>query len=125
MFQSIRHSQLALRIGLAIVFLWFGVHKLVDPQYWLDAWMPQAVQAFVMRLSVAPRDAMNLLGIAEVLIAISLLTGYFVRWFAAAAIVFLAGVSLTHISTFNEVLVRDIGLMGAFLALILWPERTY
>jgi uncharacterized membrane protein YphA (DoxX/SURF4 family) len=122
MFQSIRHSQLALRIGLALVFLWFGVDKLMHPQYWLDAWVPQGIQAFVAGLSVAPRDALNLLGIVEVLVALSLFTGYFVRWFAAA-IAFLVGVSLVH--GFNEVLVRDVGLIGALVALILWPERTY
>lgn len=123
MFQSIRHSQLALRIGLAIVFVWFGVDKLVHPQYWLDAWVPQAVQAFVSRLSVSPRDALNLLGIAEVLIALSLLTGYFTRWFAALAVMLLLGVAVTH--GFSEVLIRDVGLIGALLALILWPERSY
>ena len=125
MFQSIRYSHLALRIGLALVFMWFGVHKLLHPQYWLDAWMPQAAQAFVERFSVSPRDAMNLIGIAEVLIALSLLTGYFIRWFAAVAALFLVSVSLVHLQGFNEVLVRDLGLVGALVALILWPERTY
>jgi uncharacterized membrane protein YphA (DoxX/SURF4 family) len=123
MFQSIRYSQLALRIGLAAVFVWFGVDKLMHPQYWLDAWMPQHVQAFVIRLSVTPRDALNLLGIAEVLIALSLVTGFFIRWFAACAIVFLLAVSVTH--GFSEVLIRDVGLIGALVALILWPERAY
>jgi uncharacterized membrane protein YphA (DoxX/SURF4 family) len=123
MFQSIRHSQLALRIGLMAVFLWFGVDKLMHPQYWLDAWMPQALQGFIQQWGIAPRDAMNLLGIAELLVAFSLLTGYFMRWFAAGAIALLVAVSVTH--GFSEVLVRDVGLVGALTALILWPERAY
>lgn len=123
MFQSIRYSQLALRIGLAVVFLWFGVDKLMHPQYWLDAWMPQALQGFVTHLGASPRDAMNLLGIAELVVAFSLLTGYFMRWFAAAAVVFLIGISA--VQGLGEVLIRDVGLAGALLALILWPERSY
>lgn len=125
MFQSIRYSQLALRIGLAIVFLWFGVHKFIEPQYWLDTWVPLSVQSVVQGIGVAPRDLINLIGLFEVLVAVSLVTGFFMRYFAIAAGLFLVSISITAVGGFNEVLVRDIGLLGGLVAIVLWPQRTY
>ncbi len=123
MFQSLRYSQIALRLGLAVVFLWFGIDKFIQPQYWLDAWVPQGIQAFASRSGIGPIDLMHLLGIVEVLVALSLATGFFMRYFAAAAAVLLIGVIAMH--GFSELLVRDVGLVGGLVALILWPERTY
>lgn len=123
MFLSVRYSQLAVRIGLAAVFLWFGVDKFIHPQYWLDAWVPQSVQMFAEGMHVAPRDLINLIGIFEVLVSLSLVTGFFVRYFAFAACAFLLtnfGFNGIHIET-----VRDLGLFGGLVALVIWPERTY
>lgn len=123
MFLSVRYSQLAIRIGIAAVFLWFGVDKFIHPQYWLDAWVPHAVQLFASSVHVAPRDLINLIGIFEVLVALSLLTGFFVRYFAFAATGFLVlnfAFNGIHIET-----VRDLGLLGGLAALIIWPERSY
>src|SRR5687767_7497363 len=89
MFQSFRHSQIALRIGLAIVFVWYGVDKLIQPQYWLDAWVPLTVQGIASRLGAGPGDLIYLVGIFEILVAISLATGFFMRYFSAMAVLFL------------------------------------
>jgi uncharacterized membrane protein YphA (DoxX/SURF4 family) len=121
MFQSIRHSQWALRAGLVVVFLWFGIDKFIHAQYWLDAWVPQGVEAFVVSIGIGATDLMYLMGIFEVLIATSLATGFFMRFFAAAASVFLVALMLTH--GISEVLVRDVGLLGGLVALTIWPER--
>jgi uncharacterized membrane protein YphA (DoxX/SURF4 family) len=121
--RSVRNSQLALRIGLAIVFLWFGIDKFIQPQYWLDAWVPSFVQNFASGIHIGGRDLINLIGIFEVIVALSLLTGFFMRYFAVAAAVFL--VSIIAIHGFNEVIIRDIGLVGALIAIIIWPERSY
>lgn len=123
MFQSIRHSQLALRLGIATVFLWFGIDKFIEPQYWVDAWMPQVAQQIVAYVHAAPSDFMFLVGIFEVLVALSLVTGFFVRWFAALATVFLVGVLGFH--GLNEVLVKDLAVIGGLISLIIWPERSY
>ena len=123
MFLSVRYSQLALRIGCAAVFLWFGIDKFIHPQYWLDAWVPLSVQTFAAHIRIAPRDLMNLIGMFEVLVALSLVTGYFMRYFAVVAAVFLLlnfAFNGIHIET-----VRDIGLFGGLIALAIWPERAY
>lgn len=123
MFQSIRASQLSLRIGLALAFLWFGVHAFVDPQYWVEAWVPGALRDAISGTAVASRDLANLMGIFSVLTAASLATGYFMRGFAVAAVVVLVIAAAVRGS--SELFARDIALTGALLALILWPERTY
>ncbi|MEK7515279.1 MAG: DoxX family membrane protein [Patescibacteria group bacterium] len=112
---------LILRLSLAIVFMWFGVHKILEPQYWVDAWLPQWMIAFVERLSVGAPDFIRLQGVGETLLGIGLASGLLVRWCAAAGAALLAVVLMIY--GFNEVTVRDIGLLGACLALALWPPR--
>lgn len=124
MFQSLRASHLALRIGLALVFLWFGADKFIHPQYWADAWLPRGLADLAVRMGMSVRDLMFLNGIFEVLVAVSLVSGFFVRTFAALAVAFLAVVFVVHVGGATEVVIRDIGLIGALVALILWPERT-
>ena len=123
MFQSARYSQIALRIGLALVFFWFGISKFIMPQYWIDAWMPQSIQHLVTLIHLTPKDFIFLNAIFEILVGVSLLTGFFTRIFSSVAIVFLLMVTLFNGVT--EVTIRDVGLIGAFVALVLWPERTY
>lgn len=123
MFASLRYSQLSIRIGLAIVYCWFGVDKFIRPDYWINAWMPAWAQHIAQALGMSTTDAVILIGIFEVLVATSLVTGFFIRVFAVIAIVFLATGLVVH--GFNEVLVRDIGLIAGLLALAIWPERRY
>jgi uncharacterized membrane protein YphA (DoxX/SURF4 family) len=64
-----------------------------------------------------------LIGIFEVLVAVSLVTGFFTRAFASAAILFLLMVLVAN--GLNEIVVRDIGLIAALAALVIWPQRRY
>lgn len=123
MYQSLHASQLSLRIGLAAVFLWFGVNKFIQPQYWVDAWMPQWAQHVAQAIGMSPINAVFLIGIFEVLVAVSLATGFFTRAFASAAVVFL--IAVVAVSGLNEIVVRDIGLIAALVALVIWPQRRY
>lgn len=122
-FQSFRYSHMALRIGLAAVFLWFGIGKFMQSQYWIDTWMPGWFQQAVGAIGMSATNAIILIGIFEVLVATSLVTGFFQRWFAAAGALFL--VTMIIVSGLNETVVRDVGLIGALLALAAWPERHY
>ncbi len=73
---------------------------------------------------MSPRDLIFLNGIFEVLVAVSLLSGFFIRIFASLAVLFMLSVVIFHIRGATEVIVRDIGLIGGLIALILWPEHT-
>jgi uncharacterized membrane protein YphA (DoxX/SURF4 family) len=107
------HAHLVLRLGLAIVFGWFGIDKFLHVEAWYG-WIPGWL-AFV------PQDAfLYVLGSAEVIIALLLLGGKYVRFASIACAAFLAGVVLSF--GINEVTVRDIGLIAAALALALSPQ---
>lgn len=123
MFESLRYSQLSLRIGLAFVFLWFGVDAFIQPEYWVHGWMPEFVQRMVVGIGMGTENAMFLLGMFEVIVAVSIATGFFMRYFAAAAAVLVAGIIAVH--GFNEVVIRDVGIVAGLVALVLWPERRY
>ncbi len=123
MIQSLKLSNIMLRVGLAAVFLWFGIDKFLHPDYWINAWVPQWFLLMLDHIRMSGRDFIYLNGIFEVLIATSLLSNLFTRYFSFAAFVFLLTVLGVH--GFSETLIRDIGLMGGFLALIFWPDRRY
>jgi len=120
-FQSLRYSNLFLRLGLATVFIWFGINKFIDPQYWLSAWVTQSVLAMASKLGISGLDIVNISGVFEVLVGISVLSNIFMKVFSVLAIIFLGGILFTF--GLSEILVRDIGLVGGFLSLLFWPER--
>ena len=120
MFQSLKYSNLVLRLSLSIVFFWFGIDKFFHPDYWVNAWVPQSVSLFAANFKIRPVDIIYASGVFEVLVGTSLVTNIFIVFFSSLALLFLGSIMLFN--GFSEVLVRDIGLMGAFLSLIFWPR---
>lgn len=123
MVQSLKLSHLFLRLTLAAVFLWFGIDKFIHPHYWIDAWLPARVASL---LDGAHFNALNFIylnAIVEILIGVSLISTLMLRLFAVFGIILLVMAMVFH--GFNEILVRDIALIGALLALIVWPDRRY
>lgn len=121
MINSTKYSYLILRIGLAAVFLWFGVDKFIHPAYWLNAWVPPSVLMFVGKLGITATQFIYLNGVFEILVALSMITGVFISFFSLIGGIFLVLVLL--FSGFSEVTVRDIGLLGGFISVFLWPDR--
>ncbi len=119
MFSSAKYSYLTLRLGLAAVFLWFGIDKLIHPSYWLNAWMTLSVAGTIKYAILSGSQFVYLCGIFEILAGISLATGIFSKFFSALAILFLLGTAIFVSS--GDVIVRDIGLIGGLLAVFLWP----
>ena len=104
---SSKYAHLALRIGLAAVFFWLGVGALLHPQPLLGSW-------------VATTQLSVIKGIFEVLVGISLLIGVFMRFFSLVGIFLLA---LTDArGGASDLVIRDAGLVGSLLAIVLWPE---
>lgn len=120
MFTSSRYAYLALRLGLAAVFLWFGIDKMFHPSYWLNAWVPQGVQSVLAHFNVSGTQFSYLNGIFEILVGLSLVTGVFMKVFSALAIIFLLSVLI--FVGISEVTVRDFAMIGGFLAVMLWPN---
>lgn len=100
-----------LKIGLAVTFLWIGVMILQNPEAWGGYLKPWALEL----LPVPLNEAMIGTGIADIVIAILLLTKR-LAWLAAlAATIHLIIVLVT--SGINEGTVRDIGLIAAAAAI--------
>ncbi len=123
MFQSLRASQIVLRLGCALAFLWFGIGAFMQPQYWIDAWVPAGVAHAVSLTGMSALNLMVLVGIFEILVAASLATGFFLRWFAIAGALMLLAASGSH--WWADTFVHDVGLFAALVALAVWPERHY
>ncbi len=109
-----KHSALVLRLGLAFVFGWFGIDKFLNVNAW-TGWIPPWM-TFVPAIPF-----LYALGAAEVLVALFLLGGKYVRICSLACAALLIGVTLSF--GINEITVRDIGLIAMALALAMQPEQ--
>ena len=118
---STKYSYLALRIGLAAVFFWFGIDKFFHPTYWLNAWVPDWIGPLVGKFGISGVQFIYLNGIFEVLVGLSLLTGVFSKFFSLLGMLFLLSILL--VAGITEITIRDIGLLGGLLAIFLWPEH--
>jgi uncharacterized membrane protein len=123
MWQSLRYSNLFLRLGLAFVFLWFGIDKFFHPGYWLNAWVPASIVHMAAAVHITANTLVYSIGVFELLTGISLLANMYIGFFGSLSILFLA--TIPFFSGFNEVLVRDIGLIGGLLSLVFWPSPRY
>lgn len=121
MFTSSKISGWVLRIGLIVVFLWFGIDKFIHPSYWLSAWVPEWALSFMERFKVTGSQFIYFNGIFEVMVGLSLLTGLFSKFFSFLAIIFL--ITVVAVNGINEITIRDLGLMGGLSAIIFWPAR--
>jgi uncharacterized membrane protein YphA (DoxX/SURF4 family) len=119
---SLRYPHGFIRFSIALAFFWFGLDKFTDPQRWIDTF-PHALASVAATAHLGVRDLIFLSGIAEVLIGLSLATGFFLRWFAGGAIVFVLLAAMTH--GYGDALIRDIVVIGGLAALATWPERNY
>ncbi|MBI2003579.1 MAG: DoxX family membrane protein [Parcubacteria group bacterium] len=121
MFNSTKTSNLFLRLGLAFVFLWFGVDKFIHPDYWINAWFPLWLQGILTRFGIGNLNFIYANGIFEVVIGLGFVFNIFVKLLALLTILFLLFVLISF--GLNEVTIRDVGLIGAALALLFWNGR--
>lgn len=112
-----KYSPVILRIGIALVFLWFGISQLTDPASW-TSYVPLAVSQIVH-----PAIVVFINGVFEIICGLLLISGLFTR---VAAI--LLGLHLIGIIVgvgYNEIGVRDFGLMLAAFAIALSGPDTW
>ncbi len=118
-----------LRIGLALVFLWFGISQLVNPVSFMG-YVPQFLyphQAGMMHehplqmMHDIPHPTLHALimgnGLLETVLGLLLLTGLFTRVSALILSLHLFGIMLGL--GYNDLAVRDFGLALATLSVFL------
>lgn len=113
-------ARLVARVGLGVMFLLVGVHKLLDPA----TWTTYVVDWLVPLLVVSPTTFMLLNGALEVGFAVAFLADRWTGPLAAVAAVslaatagYLAVVGLTE-GLFWDVFARDVGLAALALAVL-------
>lgn len=111
-----KYATLILRLGIAFVFLWFGIDKFIHTVNWIG-WVPQWMQALI---PFSMNAFMYGQGVIETIIGLMLLVGYKVRFASLLASITIAGVLISLIGTGQaEIMVRDTGLLAASLSLFL------
>lgn len=104
----------ALRIGLAAAYLYSGPHLILRPEDWLG-YLPDWFRSL---LPVAPQIYLKIQGAAEILFALSFLSGWGIRFTA-----FLSALEFTGILLFygiDGVSFRDLAILGAAISLFLF-----
>lgn len=113
-----RFAPVFLRIGLALVFVLFGIQKLSHPGQ-----TTSEIQ-LLTNFELVDAAALNFyLGLTELCVAVSFLLGFKVRLFAPIAFLMVSMFFLSFLSKYgaslNPDLYRDVGLGGASIALFL------
>jgi uncharacterized membrane protein YphA (DoxX/SURF4 family) len=102
-----------LRISLSLVFLWFGLTNLFNPEA-LVGYLSPAIRNII---PFAPTTFMILTGIFEVVFGILLLLGLFTRLAALLFTIHVLGIAISL--GYNDIAIRDIGLAAAVFAVFL------
>ena len=101
-----------IRIGLALVLLWFGIDEIINPENWfgyIPSWL-----SYILPFS--PYFFITLNGIFEIMMGVLLLIGSYTRIIAFIAALHL--LSITVVVGYNEIGVRDFGLTLMAVSLI-------
>jgi uncharacterized membrane protein YphA (DoxX/SURF4 family) len=109
-------SYWVLRVGLGLVFAWIGVDILRHPETWIGYVPPN------LPFGLTREVGLKLNGILDVALGLLLIADKLPKITAAVAVLHLAGILVTQ--GINAVIIRDVGLLGAALALVLWPHHS-
>lgn len=108
-----------LRVALGITFLWIGILIVQDPEAWGGYIQPWAANLLPLPI----KEMMLGTGALDIVIGFLLVTNILTWLAAAVGAIHLVIVLVT--SGINSITVRDIGLLGASIAVSLatWPKN--
>ena len=109
-------SFLILRIGLSIIFLYFGILALKDPSGQAAIWLNPKMEAIITSM-VSPKTFMLFLGVAQVAVAAGCMLGIYARVASAGAVLLLAGIIVNL--GFNDIALRDFAILTGHLFLVI------
>ena len=116
------HNGFIMRIFLAFVFLWFGVSEVMDPANWVS-YMP----AVVSGLGAEGSLLVQIHGALLVIVSFCLIFKLFLRYTAFIAVLIMLqitfGLLLSSKFEINEIIVRDIGVLGLAIGVWLNAEK--
>ncbi len=113
------YAPIVLRLGLTAVFTWFGVSQIVNTGAWVGLVPVWATGIF----GLSAVNIVHINGILEIVGALLLGTGFFVRYVAAILALHLFVIT-SHLGL-SAIGVRDFGLSFATLAIALFGNDKY
>ena len=109
-----KYGPLILRLGLAFVFIWFGINQLISPEGFFG-YVPNFLSNQINLIIL-------LNGIFDTIIGLALLIGFKVRIITLIKSVQLTAIIITL--GYNDVAIRDIGILFAGISLFfLGPDE--
>lgn len=106
-----------LSTGLGFVFFWFGLDKLLNPENWLGYITPFLSSLIFFNLNIF----LYLLGVIEFALGVLLFTKWKLKLISLLISIHLFLIII--FSSFNEITVRDIGLLSIALALFVQEKK--
>lgn len=105
-----------MRWSLAFVFGWFGISEILSPRYW-SGYVPQMAKE-LLPIPILPFVQGH--GVVLVLLSVCFLFRFYLRYTGILAMLVLLSIitGLISLNGFDEIVVRDIGLLG--LAASIW-----
>ena len=105
--------QLALRVGLAFVFIYAGINSLLNPSAWIGF-----VPVWIDTIPLISREVfLTIHGLFEIVLGLALLFGIYKKLTAALAFLSLAGIIIFF--GINDITFRDLGLIAAAYTLFI------
>jgi len=128
-----KYAPMVLRIGLALVFLWFGVNQLLFPKTfigYLPSWIVQdsmgighILYSIFSILPGGPSTSIYLNGLLEVVLGLLLIAGILTR--ATALFLTIHLLIICFSLGYNDIAIRDLGLSMATLAVFLYGPDNW
>lgn len=130
-----KYAPTLLRIGISLLFLWFGVSQIINPEsflgyvpQWISPHSPQMIHEHFLELMhniTVPSVHITIMvnGIFEALFGLFLLLGLFTRVSSLALSINI--LILVFGLGYNDIAIRDIGLMVATLSIFLHGISIY
>jgi uncharacterized membrane protein YphA (DoxX/SURF4 family) len=106
-------SPAVLRVGIALVIIWFGFQQLLHPQMWLS-YVPLSVVSF---FHLSANFLVHLNGAFEIVFGAAMLLG--IRTRLSALLLALHMFDITYIVGYGAIGMRDLGLSFALLAIFM------
>ncbi len=119
---SIRNIHFIIRVAIAAVFLWFGIDILRHTATWIALWLPPSIAHLAERVGLAANQFLYIVAIFSILVAISHVSGLFIRFFSVLGACILLVQLLS--SGFTSATVVATGLAIILLALTQWPDSV-
>jgi uncharacterized membrane protein YphA (DoxX/SURF4 family) len=106
-----------LRLGLAVVFLYFGISQILDQSKWIYLVTDRFFIFYIHEVLKSKLVFIN--GIFDLIIALSLISGIFIRIFSILEFIHLLSITIFYLG-FEPSGIRDLGLAFAMLSLFFY-----